>query len=294
MADIAGQQDLRSIDVQKFVTGFKDEDTVLKKHCRFATTSAREIRWFQKTAGFLSPATTTAITSNLIANQASKALAPVAQPSWTRNTSYVREYRVVGELISMADEQDTDVDILATTVRDLIRAVAYQVDTRIYNVGTESLSPSTILSGGATGTGWDDATNGNPILDILEGMRAIRANGYDPMGGILYINPTEHRNLLNYLIVNKGSSIPQFASQKVVQGKVMEILGLNVVVSSNATTDYAWIFLPGVTLAWKQFMPMTSEVERITGLGKKVHVWEAGEALLENPKSSYLITDTVT
>ena len=293
MADQVGQIDIRGIDIQKFVTGFADEDVILKKFCRNATTAAREIRWFQKTAGYISPLTTTTMTTNLIANGAQGAIAPITGPSWTRNTSYVRKYFVESELITLEDEADSDVDVLATTIRDLLTAVASQVDTRIYNVLTESLSPSNILTTAATADGWDDAATGNPILDIMTGMQKIRAYRYDPMGGVLYINSIEHRNLLNYLISVKGSSIPQFASQKVVDGKVMEILGLNVVVSENATTDYALIFIPQKSVAWKSFIGLTSEVEKYAGKGKKVFVWEEGEALLENPKSVHLTTDTV-
>lgn len=198
------------------------------------------------------------------------------------------------ELISIEDEADTDIDVLAVTLRDLLRGVASQVDTRIYNVGTESLSPSTINTVAAVDDGWDDAATGNPILDILKAKQTIRSYRYDPnTGGILYINSIEERNLLNYLISIKGSSIPALASATVEGRRLMEILGLRVVVSENATTDYAFIFIEGVTLAWKQFMPITSEVERVIGVGKYVHVWEEGEALLENPRSCCLITDTV-
>lgn len=293
MADTQAQADIRGIDIQRFVTGFEDEDSVLKKFCEVSKTKAREIRWFQKTAGYVSPTTTTGITKNFLANTAARALAPVANQSWTRNTSYVRKYFVESELISLEDERDSDIDILMTTVRDLLLGVASQVDVRIYAVGTESLTPVNILSGAAIDDGWDDAATGNPILDILKGMQAIRAQRYNPLGGILYINSIEHKNLLNYLISVKGSSIPQFASQKVAEGRVMELLGLNVIVSENATTDYAWIFLPNKTIAWKQFTPLTAEVEKYAGKGKKVFVWEEGEALLLHPKSSYLITDTV-
>ena len=62
--------------------------------CRQATTTAREIRWFQKTAGYVSPTTTTGITSNFASNTASRAIAPVANQSFTKNTSYVRKYYI--------------------------------------------------------------------------------------------------------------------------------------------------------------------------------------------------------
>lgn len=291
MADTQGQADIRGIDVQKFVTGFADEDSVLKRYCRQSPTSSREIRWFQKTAGYVSPATTSGITSNMASNTAARALAPVANQSWTRNTSYVRKYYVKSEIISMEDEADTDVDVLATTIRDLLRGVASQVDTRIFNVLTESLSVSTITTVASTAP-WDTVATCNPILDLMAAKQKIRAQRYNPEGGIIYMNSIEHKNLLNYLINVKGSSIPSFSSDKVVDGRVMELLGLNVVVSENATTDYAVVFLPQVSVAWKSFKPLTSEVEKIVGVGKVVHVWEEGEALLENPKSVCLITNT--
>lgn len=294
MADTQGQIDIRGIDVQKFLTGFADEDTILKGMCRQSTTSAREIRWFQKTAGYLAPATTTGITTNLASNKGFGSMAPIANASFTRNTSYVWKFSMKSEIISLEDEADSDVDILAVTLRDLLRGIASQVDTRIYNVMTESLSPSTINTVAATDDGWDDAATGNPILDILKAKQLIRSYRYDiSSGGVLYINSIEERNLLNFLISVKGSSIPQLASQTVEGKRLMEILGLKVVVSENATTDYALIFIEGVSCAWKQFMPLTSKVEEIVGVGKVVHVWEEGQALLENPRSVCLITDTV-
>lgn len=294
MADTQAQADIRGIDVQKFLTGFADEDSILKSFCRQATTTSREIRWFQKTAGYVSPTTTTGITSNFASNTASRAIAPVVNQSFTRNTSYVRKYYMKSELISIEDENDTDVDILAVTLRDLLKGIASQVDTRIYNVLTESLSPTNINTVAAIDDGWDDAATGNPILDILKAKQTIRSYRYDPnQDGILYINSIEERNLLNFLISIKGSSIPGLASATVEGKRLMEILNLKVVVSENATTDYALIFIAGVSAAWKQFLPLTSEVERIPGVGKVVHAWEEGEALLENPRSVCLITDTV-
>ena len=215
----------------------------------------------------------------------------VVEQSWTRNTSYIRKYFVESPLISYEDINDTDIDILATNIRDLVRAVERQVDARIYTV----ISTGTgVLTGASTQPGWDSAATGNPILDLLTAKQQIRANGYNPEGAILAINSVEHKNLINYLISVKGSSIPAFASQKVESGVVMEILGLRVVVSENATTDQALVFVPQRACTWKSFMPITSAVIDDPGIGKKIRVWEEGEALLTDPKASYLITDTVT
>lgn len=298
MADTSAQADIRGIDIDKLAKGFAEEALVLKKHVNVSSTKAREIRWYQKTAGFLDSADTTGITASQIANTATKARPVVVEQSWTRNTSYVRKYFVESPLIMDEDIKDTDIDILASNVRDLVLAVANQVDTRIYNVITDNVSGtpfdgSTVTSNAATADGWDDAATGDPIKDLMLAKETIRNQRYDPEGAILYIHPTEHSHLLEYLISVKGSSIPAFSSQKVQSGVVMEILGLNVVVSANATTDYAVVFVPQRACTWKSFSPMTSAVIDDPGIGKKIRVWEEGEAILTDPNAVCGITDTV-
>jgi len=289
----SGESTIRGLNIDKLAKGFADEVLVLKHHVTVSMTNAREIRWYQKTAGFLDSNDTTAITASQIANVSERSRPVVVEAQWSRNTSYVRKYFVESPLISEEDIKDTDIDILATNVRDLVRAVANQVDTRIYNVLSESLSPSNILTTAATADGWDDVSTGNPVLDIMTGNQKIRAQGYDAKEVVLYINSIEHKNLLNYLITVKGSSIPSFSSEKVKTGVIMEILGNQVIVSENATTDYALQFIPKRACTWKQFMPITSVVVVDQGIGRKIRVWEEGEALLTDPKAVHLITDTV-
>ncbi len=294
MADANAQADIRGIDIDKLAKGFADEEFIFKNFITNSTTSAREIRWYQKTSGVLDTADTTAITASHIANTSFKARPFVTEQTWTRNTSYIRKYFVESPWLSDEDIKDSDIDILATNVRDLVRAVASQVDTRIWNIITESLSPVNINTAAATGTGWDDTTNGNPIVDILTGKQNIRTQGYNPEGAIIAMNPIEHKNLINYLITVKGSSIPQFSSEKVASGVVMEILGCNVLVSTNATTDYVCMWVKDRAATWKSFMPITSAVVSDIGIGKKIRVWEEGECILTDPKAVHLITDTVT
>lgn len=293
MADGNAMADIRGLDIDKLAKGFADESFVLKQHVQNSTTKAREIRWYQKTAGVLDSADTTGMTASLIANTSSKSLPVVAEQTWTRQTSYVKKYFVESPMLTEEDIKDSDVDILATNVRDLVRAVASQIDTRIYNVLTESLTPVNIQTTAATADGWDDTATGDPIADLLEAKRLIRTQRYNPEGAILYIHPTEHKNLLNYLINVKGSSIPNFSSERVKDGMVMSVLGLKVVVSINATTDYALVFVPKESATWKSFMGITSTVISDPGIGRKIRVWEEGECLLTDPKAVVLITDTV-
>ena len=297
MADKSGQADIRGLDVDKLVKGFADEQNIFKHLVTQSKTKAREIRWYQKTSGFLDSTDTSGITASQIFNTSDKSLPVVVEQSWTRNTSYVKKYFVESPLISMEDIKDSDVDVLATNVRDLVRAVARQVDQRIYDVITEATTsgtpnPTNVENTAAVADGWDDAATGDPIKDILIGQRKVRANGYDASQLVLVINPIEHQNLMQFLISVKGSSFPNFAGERLKNGVVMELLGNRVVVSSNATTDFAVQWIPNRSATWKSFMPITSVVMDEPGLGKKIRVWEEGEALLTDPKSVHVITDT--
>lgn len=301
MADTSGEQDLRGLNVDKLAKGFADEDNVFKKYVTNASTSAREIRWYQKSSGFLDSQTTSGMTSTMISNVAERARPTVVEQSWTRKTSYVQKYFVESPTISMEDIKDTDVDILATNVRDLVRAVARKVDLRIFSVLNEAAAatptapnPTTVNTAAAVGTGWDDGTNGNPVNDILVGKQKIRAAGYDPEGCIVAMNSLEHQFLLNWLISTKGSSIPAFSSEKVRSGIVMELLGCNIVVTENQTTDYVTMWVPNRAATWKSFAPITSVVIDDPGIGKKIRVWEEGECLLTDPLAVHVITDTTT
>lgn len=297
MADKSAQADIRGIDIDKLAKGFADEALVLKKFVNVSTTKAREIRWYQKTAGFLDSTDTTGITDSQIANTSFKSKPVVIEQSWTRKVSNVRKYFVESPWISDEDIMDSDIDILATNVRDLVLAVANQVEKRIYNIITDNISGTPfdgtiVTSNGATGTGWDDTSTGDPIKDIMLCKTTIRNQRYNPEGGILYMHPDDHANLIEWLITTKGSSIPNFASEKVVTGVVMELLGCRIVVSANAQTDYVVLFVANRACSWKQFKPITSAVIEDKGIGKKIRVWEEGEAFLTDPGAVCGITDT--
>ena len=298
MADGSGQQDIRGLDIDKLVKGFADKVFILKNFANVSSTKAREVRWYQKGVNFVSlldSVDSTGITASQILNTSDKSLPTVVEQKWTRKTSYVQKYFVESPMISMEDIKDVDVDILATNIRDLVRAVANQVDAQIYDVLTEGQSPTDILNTASTQNGWDDVVAGDPILDILNAQQLIMAQDYDISNGlVIMMNPIEHKHLLHYLISVKGSSIPQFSSEKVETGVLMTLLGASVVVSTTAKTDSVVVFIKGKSITWKQFMPMTSVVMDEPGIGKKIRVWEEGVSLLTDPKSVHLITDTIT
>ena len=292
MADTTAQAEIRGININKMVTGFADESLVLRMFLASRSVNAREVRWYKKTAGFLTSPTTTGMTTDLI-ETTQKALPVVLQQSTTRLTSYVKKWFAESETISMEDINDNDVDIFGIHLRDIVRAVQNQEDTHAYDILTESLSPSAINTTAAAGTGWDDATNGNPYLDLINGAMKIKQSSYDGQI-VVYINPIEEKNLKNWLVTVKGSSVPAFSSEQIKNKRLMEIDGQKIVVSNNATTDYALQFVQGTSATWNSFMGLTSAVVTDEGIGKKIRVWEEGICTLDNPLSVHLVTDTVT
>ena len=296
MAANSGQAEIRGIDINKVAIALMEEASIFRKYVNVTNTSAREIRYFVKTSGILDSTDTTGITASQIANVAPGARPVSIEQSWTRSTAYVRKYFVESPTIADEDIKDSDVDILASNIRDLTLAISNQIDSRIWNVMTESQSVVNINTN-ATEAAWDAAsyTSVNIVEDIMEAKQNIRVNsGFSPEGAVLFLSPKDHRSMINWLIDGKGSSIPSFASARLTDGVVMEILGLRVVVSNNVTADYAAVVIPKLAVTWKTFTGLTSAVISEPGIGKKIRIWEEGEDILERPKCVNLITNTAT
>lgn len=298
--DKSAEQDIRGLDIDKLAKGFGTEAHVFKKHVINSKTSAREIRWFRKGLSLitamnpLDTPTTQGVTVSMMANTSFKAQPFVVEQGWERTSSYVKKFFVESPLISMEDIKDNDVDILATNVRDLVNAVGAKSDRRVYDVLTEATvsgtpAPTTVNTTAAT-AGWSTTATCNPILDLLNAKMEIRAAGYNPEGAVCLMNELEHKSLLNFLINVKGSSIPPFATEKIRSGVVMDLLGLKIIVSHYATADWVITWVPDRACTWKSFMPITAVVVDEPGIGKKIRVWEEGEAILTDPLAVHVLS----
>jgi len=288
MADTAAQAEIRGIDIVKLVEGFANVDIVLKKYCRVVSTSAREIRWYQKTAGYLTSPVTTGITTDMI-ETSSKAMPVAIENSYTRNTSYIKKFFTTSPMLSIEDLKDSDPDIWGDIIQDAARAVNKKVDSRILTV----LDAAGAQTAAATGSGWNVDADADPMLDFLAAIEAIENYGYSSDDLIAYMNPAEKKWLLRWLITVKGSSIPGFSSSKVDGGELMQFLGVRIVSDPNRPTDTVTIFSPSKAVIWREFMPMTSAIIDEPGIGKTVRVWQEGEAIRPNPNAVFKLTDTI-
>lgn len=290
MVDSVGQQNLRTLDIDKAVKGYAEIDYVFKSYCEKKTTTGDQIRWYQKTAGDL-----TATAPSKVANISFGSEMTNLEVTWTRNASFVKKYGAFG-FIPMEDQMTSDVNIVEQTLRDLTRAVIKQVDSRIWDVATESRSVSQLNSVTTTSVGGDqwDATSGlNPIKDLLRGQRLIASYGYAINNLVLFLSPTDYESLVVFLI-NNGDQYPEISAGLLSTGSLTKILNMDVVVSNNVTADYALIMSKQRTVSWYSLYDTTASTEEKKGIGTTYRVYECGEAVLTDPKSACLIIDTQT
>lgn len=291
MADQVEQADIRGLDIDKIIKAVGEVTYSFKDDLEVSTMSGDSLRWYQETFGDL-----TATSPLRNANIAALTPFVTLEQSWTRNTSYTRKYGAKDK-ISDEDIRTADIDVMTRTLRALVRSVLKQTDTRISNVITNSLAGVTaaitdvnlVTSSGA----WNDAAS-NPVWDVMQAQKAIFiSGGYDATSPVVWLHPTDHVNLKSYIIVAKGASIPQFSSQEIQKGTVMQMLGVNFKVNVNATAGKPIMIIPKLCGTWKTGQGLTSNVSDDPGIGKEIRVWEDGEAILTAPKAVCIISGTI-
>ena len=290
MADTVGMQDIRGINVNKIVTGYALENFKMKQLLRVQNSSKWQERYFKETAADLTPTS-----PSVIKGVSRLATFPTLEVSWTQVNSYQIKHAAQDSL-AIEDINGNDVDVLKRTLLRIARAIAKRVDSYIY---TSLSDDADIETTAATGTGWDDTTSGDPIKDILVAQRKIFANNYDPLkNGYICMNPIEYQFLVTWLISQKGSSIPNFASEKVVNGVVGKLLGANLLVANAVTTDEVMYCVAKECGNYMTFQPLTTRVisntEETVGIKKVIKSWEIGVVQVTNPKCIAMITDTTT
>lgn len=289
MADKQGQADIRDLFIDRLVKGFSDEELTFKSFVTSGPTSAREIRWVQKTAGFLTSPTTTGMTTDLIQTAEGARPVVIAQ-SWTRQTSYIKLFKAETETISDEDIKDNMVDILAAHVRDVTRAVQKKVNDHVWDVLTATQNLT--LSGNTTAA-WDTAsyTSVDIALDIETAKMAIRQQNYEPTH--IFLSPKDCKSVIAW-VYTKGAQAPVVGNSLVNNAVLTQLFGLNVVVSNSVTASGSLVSAPQRACTYREFMSLKSATIEDPLIGIKVRVGEEGVALLTDPYACYWIKDTQT
>lgn len=298
MADTTGQADIRGIDVDGIAKGYSEEfPSPMKSFFGTVSTKSREMRWWQKTAGFIDTADTSGMTASRIQSD-ELGMPEVAQQTMTRLTSYVRVFKLASQSISAEDKRDSDPDIYGAHVVDITRAVMRAVEQRVYDVAGEAATsgtpnPTTVPTAGAVADGWNDVATGDPITDVNAGIESLRSYSWNIDNITIFMNQAEEKWLKNYIINVKGSSISGYSSDQVTKSKMMDFLGCRISVSPLFTTDWVLMATPDM-VKWRSFSPLNAKevYEEITDTYRIV-VKEVGEAVLQNPTAGYWISDTI-
>jgi len=288
MADSTGMADLRAENVSRIVKGFALANYKFKALVMTVGSSAWTESYYQETAADLSASGT-----RNVKGVARLAKFPHAEVTWTKQSSRQVKHGLQG-VISYEDEKTNAVDVIARTLLRIARGVVKSVDAEIWDVISESQSPSNINSLAiAAGSEWDSATvaNRDPIQNLLDAKALIDADNYDPdSDGFFIANGTDIAKLLgNANVRNAG----QFWTDDVTRnGKIGRLVGLDVIKSNNVTADYAMVGIKKQAATWKAVDPLTVVTKREPGVHTVVRAWEIGVTQLTDPEAICLISNT--
>lgn len=286
MADTVGQAELRAENIERMVKGFALQEFKFKQIVMQSNSNSWQESYYQETAADL-----TAKGTRSIKGVPRLANFPYGEASWTKKSAYMEKYGLEG-VISWEDEKTNNIDVIARTLLRIARGVAKSVDDEIWNVLSESQSPSTINSVSITaGNEWDSATvaNRDPVQDILNAIKEISIDNYDPYSNetFLLVSPTDFANLLG-----NNKFLNMYKEEVARNGRVGRILNTTVIVSNSVTADYAMVVVGKICGTWKAAAPLTVVTIEDPGIKKTIRAWEVGVTQLTNPEAVCLISNT--
>ena len=126
---------------------------------------------------------------------------------------------------------------------------------------------------------------------MLTGANQIELKSYNTSNLVVWMNPNQKLDLLNYIIDTAGSSIPGFSSQKVQDGVLMSVVGQKIVVSNNVSGGVVLQIVPKQVATGKTFTPLQAVIKQEPGIGSKIRIWEDGEILLTDPNALFKTKD---
>ena len=292
MVDSRGQQDIFGLDIDNFVQGVEKFTYNFLEEFTKTTIKGDSKRWWAK-----SPVRVAAIGSPSATKNVSPGSRPATQEiSWVVNTSYVKKYFVEG-FLDKEDISDSDVDVEGTTFADLTERIIRDRNIDLYNIMSENQSPSEIQDFATTAVGGDQWDAANYAADIIKdfnrAVRLIQAAGFtDSIRAIM--DPVAYESMKNWLISGKGSSIPGFSSEKIKSGVVMNLLGVDIKVNTEAVTDFVLFTIGPKAQTYAEAEKLTGNREIRPGVGKNITIWTRGIGYRTNPTGNVLVTDINT
>ena len=284
MADRVGEVDIRGENISKVVTVFAQKKFKLKP----LLINVKSNKWTE-TYYKEDPTILTAGGTRNIKEIGRFTEFPTLRRAWTKVSADHLKYG--GEdYISMEDILTDAIPVQARTIDGMTEGIVNEVDIAIYSAFTgESVTSGRV----AAVAEWDAvaAATRDPIQDILKGEQAMMENNYDALaGGVLLVNPHDYRSLMmNSKVINN----PSYKTADVVSnGRVGQIVGLNIVVTTSVTDDEAMIIISNKTATWQSVVALTTNVTVEPGMHTRIRSWMVGQIQIHHPLSIYTITGT--
>lgn len=285
MAGPSGTFDLRKESVSRIVTGFALQEYKFKQVCMIEKSTSWKETYFRETSAELTGGTGSAVRGvPRLANF------PYGNVTYSEISDRLEKYAMEA-VISWEDATTNEFGIIARTLLRVARAVASAVDARIYTLLSDNAGNTVTIS---AGNEWNSNTlaNRDPIQDILNAIREIQLDNYDPFkNGYLLLNPTDFANIMgNANVRNAG----QFWTSDVTKnGRVGRILGLTMINSTGVASDEALVVVGKEAATWKEAHTLSTETISDPGIKWTIRSWEVGVLQVTNPNAICKITNTL-
>jgi len=290
MADTFSEADNRKQTWERDIKGFAKKRYVMKELVMQVSGKAWNNSFYQKTAISL-----TGGTGSAVEGIPRGADFPFLERGTTLKNAIILQHGGEG-VIYWQDILTSNNAVEAETMSDIVDAVVYSVDNKIYNTLSENNTPSTINTVAITaGYEWDSATiqNRDPSFDIARAAEAINTDRYPFYSsgrGFIAMNEAT----FTYLITNtKVLNHPTFklSEGNIQNGLVASFLTAKVYVTTVITNDKVLVGIAKTCGTWVETQPLTVDV--IIDPQKKylIRASEIGVCQLTNPESLCLLTN---
>ena len=280
-----GQNVVRAIFYDKVVKGFADPTYKFKQAVTISTTGAWTNYFFRGSTSVLA-----GLTGNDTKGIPRGAAFPQASISWERVSSVINKYGLE-ENIPYEDLISDEIDVETRTLQKIGEGVAYSVDSEIWSGLTESGTPTNIQSINiAAGYEWNTASAAI-IDDLLQAKQLIAEYNYPTDNLMAFVNPKNYRDIMNYL-ASKGAQFPSIGTEVATNGRMGNLVGIQLVVANNVTASRALVVVPQRCATWKELVALSTNVEEDKFKSKTYRAVEMGVLQLTDPKAVVYIKNT--
>lgn len=280
--DSTGTVGLRKEVVDAFLKGFAPNKYVMKQAVAIDSTSANKNTFWRA-----DPDVLTANTGNSGAGLVRGEAFPQLTTEFQEIDAYLIKYGQK-ENVYWEDIRSNNINVIKRTLEKLAEKVIYDVDTKIYNVLSDSGTPVDIQSVTITNGQYWDAASATVIDDLMFGQQLIGEKNYDTANLMIFVNHKTFRAMNNY-IYEKGAQAPSAGDAVAKNGRVAKIAGVGQIIVNNVVpSSQALMVVPKKCGTWKSSFALTSATKDEAFTGTTVSICEEGTTQLTDPDAVVL------